>query len=300
MSEYRLAIELTAQVISYLIDSGSDPAPYATVNREWQMLIEHRTFKTITLNTKLEPYSIEARAELETAEEQRRNNEIFVAAIQSLFNIFKSWSENEPGIDLSIGAESVSDFVDRQRSRQARRAPENDLRQRSPALRDFSQQLTFMRLQDIVVGKELFWPINSTDDLSLPSWPNLTYVDLQYGITTPSGEWLFERDPEEDEFDPNFDREEQLPEHKKRAPEDRVLNAFRMKASPGLLNGFTSEAHANLLFVYKVDGTTAKATWSSRKLFTPDEPVLQAWRDAGFRHTGVESEIQLEAWENPV
>ncbi|KAJ5706889.1 F-box domain protein [Penicillium malachiteum] len=51
MSEYRLPIELTAQVISYLIDSGSDPAPYATVNREWQMLIEQRTFNTINLNT---------------------------------------------------------------------------------------------------------------------------------------------------------------------------------------------------------------------------------------------------------
>ncbi|KAJ5640652.1 hypothetical protein N7528_000277 [Penicillium herquei] len=152
MSEYRLPIELTAQVISYLIDSGSDPALYATVNREWQMLIEHRTFNTINLNTserlaafkkimaqntrrkicireinlvaELEPYSIEARAELETAEEHRRNNEIFIAAIQSLFNILRSWPENEPGINLYQLEQN------RRRSRQARRAPEKDLRRR--------------------------------------------------------------------------------------------------------------------------------------------------------------------------
>lgn len=158
MSEYLLPIELTAKVISYLIDSGSDPAPYATVNREWQMLIEQRTFNTINLKTserlaafkqivaqntrrktcireinlvaELEPYSIEARAEFETTEEHRRNNEIFVAAIQSLFSILESWPENKPGINLNIEAMSPSDFVDRQRARKARREPETDLRER--------------------------------------------------------------------------------------------------------------------------------------------------------------------------
>jgi len=177
-----------------------------------------------------------------------------------------------------------------------------------------------MRLDYIVVGKELFWPINPRDDMQLPSWPNLTTVYLQYGITTPSGEWLFERDPAEDEIEPNVDREDCLPEHKRRAPEDRVLNAFRMKASSELMNEWymfsgraaqrmprlkfmsirTSEAHAYHSFDYKVDGTTAKATWDAKSLFTPDGPVLQAWRDAAFQHTGVELEVQLTHWENPV
>ncbi|KAJ6110709.1 hypothetical protein N7486_002944 [Penicillium sp. IBT 16267x] len=137
MREYRLPIELTAQVISYLIDPGFDPAPHATVSREWQLVIEQRTFNTINLNiserlaafkqivaqntrrktcirninlvVELEPYSIKARAEFETAEEHRRNNEIFVPAIQSLFIILESWPKNEPGINLLIKALSPSD-----------------------------------------------------------------------------------------------------------------------------------------------------------------------------------------------
>ncbi|KAJ5720642.1 uncharacterized protein N7483_008576 [Penicillium malachiteum] len=407
MSEYRLPIELTMQVISYLIDAGVDPAPYATVSREWQMLIEQRIFNTINLNTskqlaafkqivaqntrrktcirkiklvvELEPYSIEARAEFETAEEHRRNNGIFVPAIQSLFSILKSWPENEPGINLSIEVMSPSDIVDRQRARQARKDPETDLWQRrfernysrhavyinleersfpcmfvcqhvwsvtcfrdqhrasardikklylmftgyAPVNQDFAPtnlQLTSLCLDYTIVGKELFWPINPTDNMKLPTWLNLIHIHLQCGMTTPSGEWLYERDPEEVEFDPNVDPEEDLPEHKMRAPEDRVSNTFRLKASPTLCNGLymssaraaqrmprlkfmsirTTEAHYELSFEYKVDGTTAKATWDCWKLFTLDEPVLKAWKNAAFQHTGVELEVQLTHWENPV
>ncbi|KAJ5919201.1 hypothetical protein N7466_010144 [Penicillium verhagenii] len=476
MREYRLPIELTEQVISYLIDPGFDPAPYTTVSREWQLIIEQRTFNTINLNSErlaafkqivaqntqrktcirninliidLEPYSIEARAEFETAEEHRRNNELFVPAIQSLFSTLESWPENayEPGINLSIEALSPSDAMDRQRSRQARRDPTKDLGWRrfersylqfskdhlkclpvvhavtalsmgdlhlsrlilpascalitsklprlhrlslnlsdnekrdkalrkqnrndlachfyllpssikelylqftsirprnedstpanlvdgkiedplSSSLRDFSQQLTSMSLIDIVVGKELFWPINSmdVDDMQLPSWPNLTTIYIECGITTPSGEWLFERDPsEDDDFEPNFERDDCLPEHKQRAPEDRVLNSFRVKASPKLMNGLymssgraaqrmprlkfmsiqTKEARAYHYFKYEVDGTTvdgmtAKATWDAMGVFTPDDTVLQAWRDAAFQHTGVELEVRLTDWANPV
>ncbi|KAJ5653872.1 hypothetical protein N7490_000875 [Penicillium lividum] len=128
--------------------------------------------------------------------------------------------------------------------------------------------------------------------MQLPSWPNLTTVNLPCGITTPSGDWLFERDPAEEEFEPNVEREDCLPEHKQRAPEDRVLNPFRMKASSKLMNELymssgraaqqmprlksmsirTSEAKAYHSFEYKVDGTTTKATWDAKSLFTPDEP----------------------------
>lgn len=62
----------------------------------------------------------------------------------------------------------------------------------------------------------------------------------------------------------------------------------------------TSEAHAHHYFEYKVDGTTAKATWDARSLFTPDEPVLQAWRDVAFQHMGTELEVELTYWEDPV
>ncbi|KAJ5745918.1 hypothetical protein N7520_011100 [Penicillium odoratum] len=132
--------------------------------------------------------------------------------------------------------------------------------------------------------------------------------------------WLFERDLAEAEFELNVDRKDYLPEHKQQAPEDRVLNPFRMKASPKLMNELymssgraaqrmprlksmstrTWEDRAYHSFEYEVDGTTAKATWDAKSLFTPDEPVLQAWRDAAFQHTGVELEVQLTHWENPI
>lgn len=62
----------------------------------------------------------------------------------------------------------------------------------------------------------------------------------------------------------------------------------------------TSEAHAYHSFEYEVDGTTAKATWDAKSMFTPDEQVLQAWRDAAFQHIGVDLEVKLTHWENSV
>ena len=68
----------------------------------------------------------------------------------------------------------------------------------SSALRGFSQQLTSISLQSIVVGQELFWPNNPTANTQLPFWPNLISFQLTYGIATPYGEWYFERGPAED------------------------------------------------------------------------------------------------------
>ncbi|KAJ5640651.1 hypothetical protein N7528_000276 [Penicillium herquei] len=187
----------------------------------------------------------------------------------------------------------------------------------SSSLRDFSQQLTSMRLENIVVAKELFWPINPTDDTKLPTWSNLTHVELGHGITTPSGGWYFERDPEEDEIDPNPEFVHNLPEHKMPAREDRRQNSFRVKPSARSLNELymfagraaqrmprlksmsigNKEFGVYLHFKYEVDGTTAKATWDGRSVYTPDDPTLQAWRDAAFQHTGLELEVQLI--ENP-
>ncbi|KAJ5747190.1 uncharacterized protein N7511_008886 [Penicillium nucicola] len=116
-------------------------APYATVSRQWQAVVESHTFSTIRLETlkrlhdlaqvahnerrrhyiqfidlvvDLAPYDIEARYEFETDEDKRNNNANFTKTIQLLFKILSSWSLNEsqerPGIFLSIEAHSPSDL----------------------------------------------------------------------------------------------------------------------------------------------------------------------------------------------
>ncbi|KAJ6109960.1 hypothetical protein N7486_002195 [Penicillium sp. IBT 16267x] len=341
--------------------NASTLPPYATVSREWQLVIEQRTFNTINLNTserlaafkqivaqntrrktcirninlvvELEPYSIEARAEFETAEEHRRNNEIFVPAIKSLFSILESWPENEPGINLSIEALSPSDATNPQRARQARRDPTKDLRQRrfERSYLQFSEDhlerlpvihaVTALSMGDVHL-RRLILPASC----ALIASPRLHRLSLSLSYNEKREKALRKQNRNVWDYHPIWGmvmneiqqrtKSDCLPEHKQRAPEDRVLNAFRMKASPELMNELymssgraaqrmprlkfmsirTSEAHAYHSFEYEVDGTTAKETWDAKSLFTPDEPVLQAWRDAAFQHTGVELEVQLTTY----
>ena len=111
--------ELTRQVVSYINARPSGPheqqsrdglSRYATVNRDWQAIIEELTFSTLHLKTakrleefkslnldsrrkscvrrinlrvELESYHVAARARFETDEEHARNNKIFTEAITS-------------------------------------------------------------------------------------------------------------------------------------------------------------------------------------------------------------------------
>lgn len=172
MAGYPLPPELTARVISYLtipdnfnpykIQEPARVAQYATVSRDWQMIVERHTFSTLHLTTpqrltefeqivaqnarrrsyvrnvnllvQLESYDVEARAKFETAEEHRRNNEIFTRTIQSLFKILQSWPEDQTGIHLSIKAQSPSDAVPgkegQRRMKEARKNRAKDLLER--------------------------------------------------------------------------------------------------------------------------------------------------------------------------
>lgn len=49
---------------------------------------------------------------------------------------------------------------------------------------------------DVVLSSCFFWP-DSDDDLSTtaPFWPRLESLDICLNITTPSGHWLYVRDP---------------------------------------------------------------------------------------------------------
>jgi hypothetical protein len=116
-------------------------APYATVNRDWQAIVERQTFSSIKINTnkrlaefkklpwdqlswgqrrshlqkidfivELESYDGEARTRYENEEEMQRNSKVFTTSIQSLFNALSEWPDNEAGISLSIMAQSPSDI----------------------------------------------------------------------------------------------------------------------------------------------------------------------------------------------
>lgn len=113
----------------------------------------------------------------------------------------------------------------------------------SSHLRDFSQQLEILRTNGpVVLGTELFWPLNLQNDnpANLPFWPNLVDVSVEYAGVTPSGEWLFDRDPEEEEEDEEQtmddifgDEEHNYPEYVRIPLEDRKSRYFRTRIIAG-------------------------------------------------------------------
>jgi hypothetical protein len=115
-------------------------AQYASVCKEWQELVERRTFCnlrlsrarladvdrivcrrrrtyvcTVDLNVELEPYGAEVYGDFETAEETARNSVIFSETVRLFFDIFSRWTpgsdlyKERGGISLRITAFSPSD-----------------------------------------------------------------------------------------------------------------------------------------------------------------------------------------------
>ncbi|GIJ89545.1 hypothetical protein Asppvi_008487 [Aspergillus pseudoviridinutans] len=184
----------------------------------------------------------------------------------------------------------------------------------SARLRDFSQQLTSLSLQYAVVGKELFWPVNADENTQHPYWPNLTIFRLNFEPRSPSGEWYFERDPNEDVGD---DEREEIPLLSVffRSPsQDQRARFLRSKASAKLIQEFYISAgtaaqrmprlqymvlkcYSGLItheFQYQVEEKVATATWTDLAGYAPEECVVQVWRDAAFEHTGVESSLEVK------
>jgi hypothetical protein len=134
---------------------SSSLAPYATLGRHWQAIIERRTFAKIRIHTakrleefqrivtdsrrrsclkrielvvRLESYDVQARAQWETDEERQQNNKIFTSTICTLFKILASWADDAARIELSIQAMCPSDFLDmKQRRKKGARSRLDDL-----------------------------------------------------------------------------------------------------------------------------------------------------------------------------
>ncbi|KAJ6108259.1 hypothetical protein N7523_009582 [Penicillium sp. IBT 18751x] len=137
--------EITGRIVSLLenplthIDTKLGLAQYASVNRDWQPIVEERSWAKLRVKTgtplnldqlerltkeprrqsyirdmelivELEPYDEAARAHFETESENERNNQIFSDAIRSILQIVATWRSSQ-GISLSVKAQSPSDLV---------------------------------------------------------------------------------------------------------------------------------------------------------------------------------------------
>jgi hypothetical protein len=123
--------EIINNVFSFL---PTPLAPYAGVSKQWQGLIETRTFSELHLTTARLPdfqrivgpsrysivrqiqfiatlpeYEIAARSKFEGDEDRERNNQAFSMAISSLFHALHSWPDRSQ-VTLTIFAQSPSDW----------------------------------------------------------------------------------------------------------------------------------------------------------------------------------------------
>jgi hypothetical protein len=181
-------------------------------------------------------------------------------------------------------------------------------------LRTFSQQLKSIRLDELVVGSELFWPSSTIPEGPTPHWPYLTSFILNYTRITPSGKWLFESDPSEPVIEYEYlDQWEYMDEDEMPAPEDRNFNLFRLQACAEFMNPLyiaAGHAAANMPFLkemyltatnirrthcfeYKAAATSAVATWQSNPYFEPSGEVLDTWKQVPKKFLGNELEVHF-------
>lgn len=131
--------QLPPELIDNCIFFLPDPlATYASVSKEWQAIVEKRTFLTLHLNptrlddfkrvvmdqlrrryhlvrclnldASLPEYSIAARIELETDEDRNQNNQAFSNTICLFFDTLSSWPEECP-LSVVIYSRSPSDWT---------------------------------------------------------------------------------------------------------------------------------------------------------------------------------------------
>ncbi|KAJ5776962.1 hypothetical protein N7520_000208 [Penicillium odoratum] len=201
---------------------------------------------------------------------------------------------------------------------------ENDSDLLSSRIREFSQQLTHITIQ-AVIGREVFWPLYPEGkDVKLPFWPNLVSFSVNFVPITPSGDWLFERDP--NELDNKIDSEDsdpegEYPDYVRTVPEDRSGGYIRSKIIPAFFNELYSSAGQAALrmpqlkymsleitqgsgrhsFRYEIKHGAAKVIWADMAgfigadthFFHPEDSVLQIWKDVASQHTGSGLEVKI-------
>lgn len=83
----------------------------------------------------------------------------------------------------------------------------------SLALHTLSQSPNLTRFSlkgDIVLSPCFFWPDDDPPTVT-PFWPRLEFLDVNLNITTPTGHWLYMRDPSRSSPDPDPDPDDEDP-----------------------------------------------------------------------------------------
>ena len=192
---------------------------------------------------------------------------------------------------------------------------ENNIDPLSSGLREFSQQLVTLDLYETTIGTDLFWPLETSKD-QLPSWPNLSTINIRYTPVTPSGKWLFKDRPDRDENDhfesADSDPDGDFPEYVRTPLEDRSGKPFREVGVSDLFNDLymavgqaalqmpqlvflnmeTQSGQGHSWFRYTSKGEV-KATWSDFYGFQPKDEVLDLWKKVAFEHTGEDLIVEL-------
>lgn len=182
----------------------------------------------------------------------------------------------------------------------------------SISLRRFSQQLTCLTTGRMVLSSEFFLP--SKSDLTAqnaPYWPHLSVLAISYAPVTPSGEWLFKRDPATEVGDDViegrnlFDHmdEDELPSREywktdifREVPDKRLMNDFYLAAGHAVVEMprlrdmilVAASVRPRHSLEFKVVDSKATLTLCSTPRFEPEETVLEVWREAARRNTGLE------------
>ncbi|KAJ6181246.1 hypothetical protein N7519_011707 [Penicillium mononematosum] len=392
-------VEHIAQIILRKDDAPVSLAPYATVDRRWQAIIERRKFSYIDINNakRLEEFQRidkKARAPFETDEERQRNNTIFTTTISTLFRSISGWPD-DAGISLHIEAMSPSDYLAlkskalTKRGKRPGKPRVNDLlsQRYERSYLEFSRTtsdsecppvpaITYLSIPgvgkqrliepasnfarnlhlfpasvrnldlefhnlppgdqdyppDVTIGPELFSPFGPQyDGIKLPFWPNLIDVSVEYTAVTPSGEWIFNWEPDEvedddtdDAYQSSEDDEDDYPEHLRIFVEDSKRRYFQTTNTAGYVDKFCLSAGRAALrmpklrhmmlqtmpprprctFEYKVRAGSAKLSWSNEGIryltyplesdASPDEEVFQIWRKVALQHTGDELEVEFK------
>ena len=184
----------------------------------------------------------------------------------------------------------------------------------SSRLHEFSQQLEKLGLYGMTIGNELFWQPGSSD--KLPSWPDLTTIEIQYTPSTLFGKWLFIDRSDRDEYDhyesSDSDPHDEFPECVRTVLEDRSGKPFREVSVPSLFNELymavgraalcmprleflsmeTESGRGHHRFRYSSEDE-ACANWSDLFGFQPEERVLDLWKQVASKHTGGDLLVKL-------
>jgi Family of unknown function (DUF6546) len=159
----------------------------------------------------------------------------------------------------------------------------------STNLRILSQQLTTLKLSWLVIGTNLFWPMDAA--AQIPYWPKLKTFSLEYNPVTPTGKWLFALAPELQLFPPFRFKAVDDPMNDFYEATGRAAMRMPCLESMDLRPVMAFERH---WFEYRVKDGKASVNWGSNPRFEPGERVLGVWREAAMAHTGGELEVCFE------